>query len=166
MDDCRRRISPFFLMLISTLMLAGCKLPAPRVIPPTYTRAPTFTPLPSYTPQPTYTQPPTYTPYPTYTPAALFFPDITVTPSPTKQPGVLVRIRNMTSGPVNLSRYGRSGELHFLGWLNPTFYGEFRFPDLGEWMIQYCRRDRDGNSFDCVDKRIVVTADGQEFIVP
>jgi len=78
----------------------------------------------------------------------------------------LVRIRNKTFYDVNLYRYGRSGEIHFLGWLVPGYYGEFRFPSLGEWRIRYCARDRQGESHDCQNKMINVKKDAQEFSVP
>jgi hypothetical protein len=133
---------------------------------PTYTPQPTYTIPPTYTPLPTYTIPPTFTPQPTYTIPVYYTVDITPTPSITPLPGVLVRIRNNTDGDVNLYRYGKSGELHFLGWLVPTYYGEFRFPSLGEWMIKYCRRDSQGNDISCDEKMIVVKKDSQEFSVP
>lgn len=104
--------------------------------------------------------------YPTL-PATLYYatlPSPTLLPTPL--PGVLVRIRNWTEGPINLYRWGRSNEIHYLGWLNPRFYGEFRFPMLGEWRIRYCARDRDGNDLLCKEKWIEVTQDGQEFRVP
>lgn len=100
-------------------------------------------------------------------PATLYYPTLpSQTAEPTSLPGVLIRIRNMAEAPVNLYRYGRTGELHYLGWLNHGFYGEFRFPSLGEWLIRYCFRDREGRDLTCRDKMINFTREGQEFRVP
>jgi serine/threonine-protein kinase len=132
--------------------------PGVPTLPPSQTPLPTFTPLATYTALPTHTPPPppTEAPPPTQ-------------PPPTARPDVsnpLVRIRNRTGYDANLYRIGRTGESHFLGWLVTGFYGEYKFPSLGEWVIRYCHRDPNGDSFNCREKQINVTAEGQEFSVP
>lgn len=133
---------------------------------------PSNTPVPTQTSQPTFTSQPTYTPLPTYTPP----PPPTNPPPPTQPPQptntqpslgpIVVRIRNKTGGDVNLYRIGTSGETHYLGWLVHGYYGEYPFPSMGQWMIQYCKRDEAGNSSGCKEKSINVTDTGQEFVVP
>jgi serine/threonine protein kinase len=133
---------------------------------------PTQGPGPSFTTQPTYTAYPTFTPqsFPTQPPPPpTQVPQPTEAPPPTQPPAltnIKVRIRNRTSYNVNLYRIGTSGESHFLGWLVPNYYGEYTFPGLGSWTIQYCRRDTAGNSSNCKQKSINVTDSGQEFTVP
>ena len=78
----------------------------------------------------------------------------------------MVRIRNKTGGDANLYRIGSTGESHFLGWLVTGYYGEYPFPTLGQWTIQFCKRDEAGNSYSCREKVINVTGTGQEFTVP
>jgi hypothetical protein len=134
--------------------------------------APSSTPLPTFAPQSTFTSQPTYTPLPTYTPP----PPPTEAPPPTEPPpppteppslgNLIVRIRNRTGSDVNLYRIGTVGETHFLGWLVPNYYGEYPWPGLGTWVIQFCRRDNQGNSSNCRQKTINVTSSGQEFSVP
>ena len=162
----QRRFYWGFLLFVLVAVLSACNFTTAIEPPPTYTALPTYTIPPTYTPQATYTLPPTYTPQPTYTIAVYYSVDMTPTPSITPHSGVLVRIRNKTDYDINLYRYGKSGEEHFLGWLVPTYYGEYHFPSMGEYMIQYCRRDIEGNSFHCQEKLIVVKQDGQEFSVP
>ena len=82
------------------------------------------------------------------------------------QTDVKVRIRNTTDRDVNYYRYGLSGERHFLGWMSPGYYGEYTFPSLGQWTIEFCYRDPDGYDLRCRQKRIDVTRSEQEFTVP
>jgi hypothetical protein len=166
MSAHRRLPHLLILPVIAVFAAAACQLFPAQSVPPTSTPLPSHTPLPTYTPPPTYTPFPTYTPLPTYTLPVFYSVDVTFTPTATNLPGVMVRIRNMTGGPVNLYRYGRTGELHFLGWLEHGFYGEFRFPGPDEWRIRYCKRDVLGDPFDCKVKRIIVERDWQEFVVP
>lgn len=165
---------PLKLALLVAFLLGACNLPFTATKTPviryiTATPRPTATPapLPSDTTVPL--QLPTEAlpiPETTATPTILYTVAVTFSPTPTDAPGVTVRIRNMTGGPVNLFRHGRSGEIHFLGWLVHGYYGIFQFPDLGEWMIRYCKRDKKGESFSCKDKLINVTKEDQEFRVP
>jgi hypothetical protein len=161
----------FRMALITALLLGACKLPSratetPKEEPPTITPRPsaTSTPAPSDTPALVITD--TLTPEPTSTPTILYTVAVTFSPTPTSGPGVAVRIRNMTGGPINLYRHGRSGEIHFLGWLVHGYYGIFQFPSLGEWTIRYCKRDTQGNSYECLEKNIQVKENDQEFRVP
>ena len=171
------------LVLLGALVLGACRLPfqadeatdAPPEKPPRATAEPaTAIPAPSETPvppaAPALTEPAlpeiTASPEVTFTPTVLFTVGVTFTPTFTSMPGVSVRIRNMSGNTLNLYRFGRSGELHFLGWLGHGYYGIFRFPDLGEWRIRYCERDIQGNSFSCQNKKITVEKDDQEFVVP
>ena len=140
--------------------------PTDTPIPPTDVPPPTATARPTDTlPRPTDTTRPTEPPPP---PTATRAPTNTPVPptSPPVSNNVSVRIRNRTGGPANLYRFGTSGETHFLGWLNHGFYGIYTFPSLGEWTIQYCKRDENGDSFSCDTKTINVTASDQEFNVP
>lgn len=133
------------------------ELPGGQAKPATNTPTPTFTLPPVFTPFPTFTSPPPTEPPPPPTPTPTFPPVLS---------NVLVRIRNRTGGDVNLYRFGTTGERHFLGWLVHGYYGEYRFPSLGFWTIQYCRRDPSGSDISCKEKQIEVTAEGQEFVVP
>jgi hypothetical protein len=160
-----------FLLGACNLPLTATKTPVIRYITATPRPTATAEPIPSDTTVPL--QLPTEAlptdalpPEPTSTPTILFTVAVTFSPTPPDAPGVTVRIRNMTGGPVNLFRHVRSGEIHFLGWLEHGFYGIFQFPDLGEWMIRYCKRDKQGDSFSCEDKLITVKQDDQEFKVP
>jgi hypothetical protein len=160
------RLYLVIVFVLCATALNACKLPKRATVQPTKTLLPTNTLFPTYTPQLTYTPIPTYTTQPTYTETVIYYVQITPSPTPTPMSGVLVRIRNKTDGPVNLYRFGKSGEIHFLGWLVPNYYGEFRFPDLGEWTIRYCHRDNEGHSYNCKNKNIRVKESGQEFSVP
>ena len=166
-----------FSLLVFLSMLTGCNLPAksaPMAQVPTYTPQPTYTMLPTYTrpaPATSTPLPPTEvqvtdTPAPTATATVLYSVQVTFSPTPTPQSGVWIRIRNRTPGAVNLYRYGRSGELHFLGWLESGYYAEFHFPDLGDWRIKYCARDQKGNSYRCKNKMIHIKKAEQEITVP
>lgn len=147
--------------------LTSCNLPAPLADTPTSQPTPSLSPSLTYTLlPPTDTPSPSDTPAPTSTPTMLFTVGVTFTSTSSPLPGILVRIRNNTIFDVNLYRFGLSGEIHFLGWLVPRYYGEFRFPDLGRWKIRYCMRDKDGESIRCWDKFINVNQSGQEFPVP
>jgi len=130
----------------------------------------------SYTPFPTHTTIPTSAPIiitviPTAPPTVPPQPTPTRPPSnpPTATPvssSAMVRIWNKTSGDVSLYRIGLSGETHYLSWLSPGFYGEYKFPSLRTWTIEYCRRDSQGNVSNCKRKSISLTKSGQEFSVP
>jgi len=158
------------LVLIFTGLLAGCELPAnvidlpvKAVDPPTPTLPPTDTPVPE---NPTDTPLPTETATPTSTPTILYTVALTFSPTPTDGPGVRVTIRNNTLSAVNLYRHGLSGEIHFLGWLEPRYYGIYPFPSLGEWKITYCERDFDGEDINCQSKKINFKEEGKEYGVP
>lgn len=170
-------------LTIFAILLGGCNFPfvsKPAPVQPIV--QPSFTPLPTYTSLPTYTTLPTFTspagmPTATLTslpglPTAQISPPAFQSPQPPGAPtslpgyGVLVRIRNWTGFDINLYRQGRSGELHFLGWLAHGYYGEYRFPSLGEWVIRYCLRDNEGNSWNCKRKVLNVEEEGKEYSVP
>jgi hypothetical protein len=159
----------FSLLSVMSLVVVGCNLPAPLKVTTAPTSAPSATVAlvqPTYTPLPTYTTLPTYTPAVTDTPLLLYTAAITLPPTPSPLPGFEIRIRNMTGGDVNLYRHGRSGEMHFLGWLVHGYYGIFRFPGYGEWLIRYCERVTEKVEANCQDKQINFDTEGQEFKVP
>lgn len=147
----------------------------------TPTASPTITPgvidlggqLARPTPSPTFTlEPPTEVVLPTDTPIPTAPPAPTDTRRPTDtQPpssaGLKIRIRNRTSGAINLYRIGQAGERHFLGYLlAPGYYGEYPWPGFGPWTIEFCTRDASGNDRTCRTKQIVVESNLQEFTVP
>ena len=158
------------LVVVCGTLFTACNLPAKTtattptssvpVIVPTATQNATQTPVGAAT----ATQMPP--PPPPATPTILYTVALTLSPTPTELPGVLVRIWNKSLVDVNLYRHGLSGEIHFLGWLSPNYYGEYRFPDLGRWRIRYCERDIEGESFGCEEKFINVGESGQAFDVP
>jgi hypothetical protein len=172
MQRLNRLIWFFAILSATSSILTGCNFPAPvkiatRTIPaPTNTVATAAIIQPTYTPLPTYTMLPTYTPATTDTPILLYTAAITLPPTPSPLPGFEIRIRNMTGGDVNLYRHGRSGEMHFLGWLVHGYYGIFRFPGYGEWLIRYCVRVSEKVEANCNDKRINFEKENQEFKVP
>ena len=172
------RLPRYLILMVFTAVVTGCGL-LPTKVAATPEALPTYTPQPTYTTLPTYTIPApvnetplpptmaqvTETPELTATATVLYSVQVTFSPTPTMS-GVWIRIRNRTQYDVNLYRYGRSGELHFLGWLVPGYYAEFRFPSLGEWRIKYCYRDTEGESHDCHNKWIEIKRNQQEFAVP
>ena len=163
----------FGLALVGAFLLAGCKLPL-QVAEPSATPIelhltipPATAPeIPAGTALPTDTAVPVDTATPTPSPTVLYSVALTFSPTPTRGPGVEVKIRNNTGYNVNLYRYGLSGEIHFLGWLVPKYYGLFRFPSLREWKIRYCERAEDGSDSNCKTKIINFKVEGKEDGVP
>ncbi len=164
------------LVVLCTTVLAGCVFPFGSQPEPTNTPTPTTAPVsqPSDTPPPPPTAVPTSappvdelpTPTPTIAPAVATTAPATFPPLPTAEPPLLLRIRNISTIDLNLYRRGRSGGWTFLGWVAPKHYGEYPWPDLGEWRIRYCERTLAGDSINCQDKTINVKHSGQEVTVP
>ena len=163
--------SAVWLCLIVTLL--GCNMPATVVATPTSQIPPTYTPLPTYTPFPTFTplllDTPILTQEPPVNPSlpTVQMPTFEVLPTlPPVSGGFWVRIRNWVDDDVNLFREGKAGEWHFLGWLAHGYYGEYPFPSLGEWLIRFCRRTKDGDSYACRSKVVFFEHELDEVSVP
>lgn len=77
-----RKISSIFSIIVVSVVLMGCEVPAPGTPLPTVTPGPTKTPLPTMTPEPTWTP----TPLPTATEAAPSPTDTPVLPTPSETP--------------------------------------------------------------------------------
>jgi hypothetical protein len=137
---------------------------------PTDTKPPpkaTYTPYPTYTPIPTHTSAPVIAPTSTRRPPdpTNTRPPLPTSTSPPAQTDIKVSLRNNTGKDVNYYRVRPTGEMRYLGWVPPNYYGTYTFPSLGEHIIEFCERDADGNNSNCRRTTINVTSSGQEFSI-
>jgi hypothetical protein len=161
-------------MVIAIVILSGCsfQLVSTATVTPAFTSLPTYTPYPTFTSLPTYTLQPTLVQLPTLEPLIPPTFPLVHPATPTQPPwSFAIRIRNRTDYDVNLYRLGDFDERHFLGWLVPNYYGEYPWPGVGRWDIEYCRRapsldPTDHMDLGCGETECVVTVMLQECIVP
>ncbi|MEW5870313.1 MAG: hypothetical protein AB1894_13645 [Chloroflexota bacterium] len=165
------------MVIVCASLVASCSFPTFRAATPTETPVPSDTPVPTDTPLPEVVEPiatdtpapsaaPTITETPTELPSAESTGWATFSFTPTTLTGLWYRIRNKTGVNVNLYRFKNSGEIIFLGWLAPNYYGEYPISDFGKYRIRWCERDFGGESFNCQTKYITIERQLQEFTVP